>query len=109
MEIQRPKNVKLELYINKSFRLSCTKICKLIIHTSVSGRDTFPFERFLKENLAKNRKQEHSDSTDLYHGISIPGLAKPTIGTDIIFSPLFHIFADNDPDHSHFIFHGSRQ
>ena len=26
-----------------------------------------------------------------------------------LFPPLFHIFADSDPDHSQFIFHGSRQ
>ena len=29
---------------------------------------------------------------------------QPTISTDIAFLPLFHIFADSDPDNSQFIF-----
>ena len=40
---------------------------------------------------------EHSESADLRHGSSIPGLSKPTIAFP---PPLFHIFADGDPDHS---------
>ena len=60
-------------------------------------------------------KQEHSESADLRHRSSIPGLSKPTISTDIAFSPLYFIFLliviritpnlffidpDSDPDHS---------
>ena len=52
----------------------------------------------------KYYEQEHSESVDLRHGSSIPGLSKPTISTDTAFPPLFHIFADSDLDHSQFIF-----
>ena len=60
-------------------------------------------------------KQEHSESADLHHGSSIPGLSKSTISTEIPFSPLYFIFLliviritlnlffrdpDSDPDHS---------
>ena len=56
------------------------------------------------------KKQGHSESAYLRHGSSIPGLSKPTISTDIaFFPPLFHTFADSDPDQSQFIFLGSRQ
>ena len=36
-------------------------------------------------------KQEHSESADLCHGSSIPGLSKPTISTNIAFFPLYFI------------------
>ena len=37
-------------------------------------------------------KQEHSESADRCDGSSIPGLSKPTIGTDIAPPPLYFIF-----------------
>ena len=60
-------------------------------------------------------KQEHSESADLRHRSSIPGLSKPTVSTDIGFFSLYFIFLliliritpnlffmdpDSDPDHS---------
>ena len=73
----------------------------------------YSFYQFSFVNNVNVHNSNNSESADLRHRSSIPGLSKPNIRTFKTYHcfspPLFHIFADGDPDHSQFIFHGSTQ